>query len=119
MTQPTFGPAGAAIYRSITDDFDLQEHERFQVEQAARLADEIERLRGELEAAPLIVKGSQGQPVAQPLIEATRSHRLALTRILASLKTPAPEADAAPVDPETRKRSEAARKAANARWGNP
>lgn len=118
MPQPTFGPAGAAIYDAITDDCDLQEHERFQVEQAARLADEIERLRGELEAAPLIVKGSQGQPVAQPLIEATRSHRLALTRILASLKIPAPE-DAAPVDPETRKRSEAARKAANARWGNP
>jgi hypothetical protein len=60
--------------------------------------------------APLLVRGSQGQDVINPLISELRQHRATLASLLRQLKLP---------DESTRlaeARSTSARAAANARW---
>ena len=50
------------------------------LEDAARVADLIERMQEELDAdAPFVMKGSMGQPTASPLVSEIRQHRGTLT----------------------------------------
>ena len=51
-------------------------------EQTARVLDEINRLQAELDAGPLVVGGSKGQPVPTRILAELRSHRWLLVRML-------------------------------------
>jgi hypothetical protein len=51
--------------------------------QADRVLAEIERLQSELDAGPLTVPGSKGQPMPNRLLSELRSHRWLLVRMLA------------------------------------
>jgi hypothetical protein len=50
--------------------------------QTARVLDEITRLESELDAGPLVVEGSKGQPVPTRLLAELRAHRWLLARLL-------------------------------------
>lgn len=109
------GPAGRAVWRRIAADvaaqgMELRPDEAVTLEAAARQADTLATLEAALEGAPLMVRGSQGQDVAHPLLAEVRLGRDLLARLLARLNLGKVET------PESRSRS--ARKAARARWGD-
>jgi hypothetical protein len=83
---------------------------------ACREADLVQRLEDELRDAPLMVRGSQGQLVASPLVSEVRQHRSVLSALLKALKLPQTAGDAARAEQET---SEKARAAVRARWDKP
>jgi hypothetical protein len=64
--------------------------------QADRVLGEIIRLQDELDAGPLVVEGSKGQPMPNRLLAELRSHRWLLARLLSDYPAPAgpPAADA-------------------------
>ncbi len=64
--------------------------------QTARVVAEIGRLEAELDAGPLVVEGSRGQPVPTKVLSELRSHRWLLVRMLSDGPMPAgpPVADA-------------------------
>lgn len=64
--------------------------------QAARVLAEIRMLEAELDAGPLVVEGSKGQPVPTRVLSELRSHRWLLARLLADGPVPSgpPAADA-------------------------
>lgn len=107
------GPAGRALWKSIIPAYELRPDELRLLADACREADIIQRLEDELANAPLMVKGSQGQLVASPLVSEVRQHRAVLASLLRALKLPD--------SPATAQRkaaliSEQARLAARARW---
>jgi hypothetical protein len=60
--------------------------ERRYLEDACRTADSITEMEAALLGQPRIVKGSQQQPVAHPLIAEIRQHRVTLSGLLARVK---------------------------------
>jgi hypothetical protein len=60
--------------------------ERRYLEDACRTADAITDMEAALLDQPRIVKGSQQQPVAHPLIAEIRQHRVTLSGLLARVK---------------------------------
>ena len=101
--------SGEALWEDITALYDLRPDELRVLEAACREVDLIERLDEQLVGADLVVKGSQGQPVANPLVQELRQHRSALRACLKQLALP--DEDGAEKD-----RSTQAREAAAARW---
>ena len=99
------------FWRKITKKFELRDDELRILEDSCREMDLIDRLEEALEGADLTVRGSQGQPVANPLVQEVRQHRGQLKSLLGSLKLPDEPGEAAGSS-----RSESARKAAEARW---
>lgn len=83
---------------------------------ACREADIVARLEDEQRDAPLMVRGSQGQLVASPLISEVRQHRAVLAGLLKALKLPQTAGDAKRAEQEA---SEKARAAVRARWDRP
>jgi hypothetical protein len=116
------GRAGTALWTDIHAAWELRADELRLLEAAAREVDLIERMQAELDAgAPLVVKGSMGQPAASPLVSEIRQHRGTLKTLLSALKLS---------EDGRRNRgvyshrgvatvSDAARRAARARWGTP
>lgn len=105
------GP-GKALWRSIANSYELRPDELRILEDACREADLIKKLQDELDHPDqkLIVEGSMGQPVSNPLVPEIRQHRATLGRLLQSLKLP----DAPSSSGKTT--SANARNAAAARW---
>jgi hypothetical protein len=97
------------MWSDVTGSYDLRSDELRVLEDACREADLIDDLTSELVGADRIVRGSQGQPVINPLISEVRQHRATLAALLRQLKLP-DESDTAEA------RSTAARAAVNARW---
>lgn len=110
MTTPAhLGAAGRKLWTDTVKDFDLRPDELRILEDACREADLVDRLEEALRDSDLMVKGSQGQPVASPLVTEVRQHRATFAQLMGKLKL---------VDDETEReaRSVSARAAANARW---
>lgn len=107
-----FGDAGQAFFDQVTAEFDLSVTEQRTLVDVCREIDLVERLQVALDHEPLIVHGSQGQPVASPLVQELRQHRSVLDRLLRSLALPTDDGDAA-----TGSRSSTARERAMQRWG--
>lgn len=109
------GERGGELWTAIAGAYSLRPDEARMLVDVCFEADLIERIQLELIGAPLTVKGSYGQVVANPLLSEIRQHRAVVASLLGKLKLPdTPEG-------ELRKHaatSEAARKAARARWGN-
>jgi hypothetical protein len=119
MSEPRFGAAGEALWRSYVDVYELDVRELADLEQACRTKDELARIDALIAvgAQPLIrARGSMHQWTVRPnpLYEEARQHRLLLSKLLAGIALP----EAKPV-----KSSAAdnvirlnAQSAANARW---
>ncbi len=110
---------GTALWGAITaqaesDRLTLDRRESAWLELAARTADELGKIERALKNAPATTKGSQGQPVPNPLFAEARAARTQIAALLAKIDLYPPEESAAPAVP----RSVAARRAVNARWAN-
>jgi hypothetical protein len=103
------GAAGKKLWTDITAKWALRPDELRVLQDAAFEADLIETLNSSTsgEGFELVVKGSQGQPVINPLISELRQHRSTLAGLLRQLKLPDENAPAA---------GSQQREAANARW---
>jgi hypothetical protein len=103
-------PAGAALWRSIVGRWDLRPDELRVLREAAREVDLIDAMERELAGDKVMIPGSMGQRVVNPLITELRQHRATLAQLLRQLKLP----DESGEKQETR--STQARAAANTRW---
>ncbi|MFD6172064.1 hypothetical protein [Streptomyces coeruleorubidus] len=106
------GPQAAQLWRDIVEGQQLRSDELRVLEDACREVDLIERMHIELQTAPLVVKGSMGQDVANPLVQELRQHRGLVARLLASLKL----RDEDEEERDAQARQDQGRKAAVARW---
>ena len=104
------GDAGSRLWSDIAGKYGLRADELRVLEDAAREADLVQTLNDGMTGQPLLVRGSQGQEVINPLISELRQHRATLAALLRQLKLPDESTDSAEA------RSTAARAAANARW---
>lgn len=103
--------AGKKLWKSLADGtYEFRPDELRILTDACRTADAIAVMEKELDAGELTVKGSQGQPVANPMLAEIRQYRALLVRQLKELHLPDEDGRAAA------SRSESARSAANARW---
>lgn len=113
------GESGAALFRAITEEYELRPDEITVLHSAARLRDAVDDLRASLDGQPATVLGSQRQIVIHPIIPEIRQTESALAALLGKLKLhePAEVHQTTTVlhdGPMTR--SESARKAARTRW---
>lgn len=107
------GAQGRKLWHGIAGKYDLRPDEIRILSDVCREADLIERLEVLLRSSDLMVRGSQGQLVASPLVSELRQHRATLTTMLRALSLPDTESGAQRRAQET---SEQARKAIKARW---
>ncbi|MGV9728468.1 hypothetical protein ACWDUE_13980 [Streptomyces albogriseolus] len=110
----------AAFRDEITEAFDLDpDHARI-VDEAARILDELALMESAIAQHGAIVQGRYG-PQINPALEQADKHRKTFMALLKSLNLPR-ETHAEIVDmteaAAAKARSDAARKAARARWGN-
>ena len=106
---------GTELWRSLTAEYDFgtAPEKLLILEEAARTADMVARLQAIVdEAEELRVRGSQGQPVAMPEVTELRQYRAQMASLLDKLRLPEEDAEGAMT------RSQLARHAARARWGN-
>lgn len=94
-----FGEKAQAVWDGVTGVYALRPDELRILEDACREIDLVERLEADLTGAPLTVKGSQGQPVANPLVAEVRQHRQVVKGLLGSLKLPDEDDARAPANP--------------------
>lgn len=87
--------AGERLWKAVTNEFDLQEHELSMLEQAARVRDRIADLQQLVEDDGLMLESSQGMRL-HPGIAETRQQQIALARLLAQLDVPDPDGDLPP-----------------------
>ncbi|MGI5214957.1 hypothetical protein [Plantactinospora sp. CA-290183] len=105
------GDAGRRLWSDVVGGFTLGPGELGSLWEACRTADELGTLRKALDGADMTVKGSQGQPVANPLLMEVRRHRETLTRLIDALSLPAGDEDAGMTQKQKR-----AQRAAQQRW---
>jgi hypothetical protein len=78
--------AGRALWDRVTNAMNFDDpREVHALRQACLLEDDVARLREELADAPLIVQGSTGQPVENPLLGAIRNATALQARLLSSI----------------------------------
>lgn len=106
-------PGGRALWNSIAKEYKLRPDERRVLAEACRELDLIADLDRNLAAGDILITGSMGQQVLNPLVAELRQHRSTLATLLRQLKLP-DEAPAKAQEPGDR--SATARAAANARW---
>lgn len=113
--------AGRRFWREVFSTYYLiaSPEELFLVEEAARTADVVARLQGVVDTAQsLRTRGSRGQDVAIPELDALRAYRAQFAALLKQLDFPAPlDGDDEP-DNGPMSRSAAGKAGAAARWGN-
>ncbi len=85
--------AGAALWRRLIGAYDLDQWELTVVEAACRQADDVARLEALLSAGGLVIAGSAGQPRLAQAVTEVRQGRLALVRLLDTLRLPEDDAD--------------------------
>ncbi len=109
-TPADLGTRAKRLWTRVASVYDLRDDELIVLEDACREVALVDRLEAELRDKPLMVQGSMGQLVASPLVSELRQHRAVVARLLAQLKLPDEDGRA------QESVSNAARKAANARW---
>jgi hypothetical protein len=110
-----------ALWRAVVGSYDLRPDELAVLRTICRTVDVIEALETAMIDQPLVVTGHGGQVREHPMISETRMQRLALGRLITILHLPnldnatGQRSGAGPGrSPMTR--TDAGRKAANARW---
>lgn len=88
MTARRFAKPGRTLWDSVTDQFELDPAELALLGQACLTLDELIRLEKAMKTADLLVEGSKGQPVSNPLLTQVREHRRLLDALCRSLALP-------------------------------
>lgn len=92
MTKPeprvALGSAGMTLWADVLAKYELRADELRVLEHACQEQDLMARLEEALEDAQLIVKGSMGQSVINPLVSELRQHRSTFAALLRQLKLP-------------------------------
>jgi hypothetical protein len=94
-TPGDLGPRGLALFKSIADEFNLPQHERDLLHEAARVADRLDALDAVVRAEGVTVQSPQGVKTHPALSEA-RAQEIVLTRLIASLRVPDEEDQRSP-----------------------
>jgi len=105
--------AGAALWQSLTGAYDLEPWEATVLESACRQADDVARLEVVIARDGMVSTGSAGQPRLAQAVTEVRQGRLALARLLDTLRLPAEDEAAGRTGRQVR-----AQRAARARWGS-
>jgi hypothetical protein len=87
------GTSGRRLWRSILADFDLSEHELVLLNEACRTVDQLDAF-AEVVAAQGVIEADTGK--AHPAVVESRQLRLALARLVATLRMPTGDEDAVP-----------------------
>ncbi len=88
------GIPGRRLWRSVVEEYDLDEHERVLLVQACRTVDRLDDIAAALVGQPLTVENFRGDPVAHPLLNEQRQQAQTLARLLASLRMPSGDEEA-------------------------
>lgn len=91
MTQRTpngLGSAGKKLWSTVTDGFDLGEHELLVLLEACRTADTLNELEEDRKTHGSVIDSPHGKK-ANPAVVEARQQRLVLAKLLASLAIPA------------------------------
>lgn len=84
---------GKRLWKSITDDFELGEHELSVLLEAARTVDSLDALEAIVRAEGVTMTSPQGVKAHVALVEA-RAQRTTLAKLVASLRIPLDEGEA-------------------------
>lgn len=88
MTAPRgLKPAGKALWKASTEEFEWADHERAILEEACRVRDRIVELDAAVTKDGLMITSSPGARV-HPAVAEARQQRLALAHLLVSLGIP-------------------------------
>lgn len=79
--------SGRALWRAVTRDYVLDEHETMVLREACRTADSLDGLQALVDAQGLTAESSQGTRVHPALVE-LRQQRIAFARLLTALRIP-------------------------------
>ncbi|RTL03903.1 MAG: hypothetical protein EKK62_17355 [Acidimicrobiia bacterium] len=104
------GEKAARFWSDTVATYELSASELLILEDACREVDVVDKLEAEMRTNDLLVEGSMGQPVANPLLGELRQHRALMARLLKQLDLSADDEEPA------KSRSTSARSAAQARW---
>lgn len=107
---------GADLFTTLGASFDFDAHEIPTVVELCLTASLLARLEAEMQREPLIVRGSQGQPAGNPILQELARHRTTYLRLYAALNLPELDENGETID-LSNPRSIRAQKAAQARWG--
>lgn len=80
-------PGGERLWRSVVDDFDLDEHELALLREAVRTVDTLDALAAVVAKDGPMVESPQGLKVHPAIVE-SRQLKIALARLLAALRMP-------------------------------
>jgi hypothetical protein len=109
---PGLRAPGKRLWLSVTDKYVLTAAEVEMLGQAARTADELDRLERAVRSLPdLTTVGSTGQVRSHPLLSEVRNHRLLLERLTTALNLPDESEEVG-----SRAGQRHARRAAEGRW---
>lgn len=86
---------GKRLWNRVLRDFELADHEESILQQACRTVDILDRLQVEIGAGALMVMSSQGSRMNPAVVE-FRQQTLALAKLMASLRIPFGDDEAAP-----------------------
>jgi hypothetical protein len=89
-TPPGLGSGGRKLWKSVTDVFDLEEHELVLLVQAVRTVDLLDELDKRVRADGALHDSPQGLRAHPAAVEA-RQQRIALARLMAALRLPSGE----------------------------
>lgn len=79
---------GKRTWSEVTSKYELRTDELDILEDICREIDLVNVLEKELKDAPLMLKGSQGQDVVNPMVSELRQHRATKRGLWSSLKLP-------------------------------
>lgn len=82
------GPNGAALWRDVLGEYELEEHELALLREAVRTVDQLDALHEISSREGLVVDGPHGSK-AHPALTEARQLRIALARVVAALRLPA------------------------------
>lgn len=82
-TPPGLGTRGRKLWRAITGEFELPEHEAGLLLEACRTSDDLDRLAAVVAAEGVVVDGKP-----HPALVEARQLRIVLSRLVASLRVP-------------------------------
>jgi hypothetical protein len=80
--------SGKALWAAVVGPYELEMHEELLLKEACRVADRLDRLHAEADAAPVTVINSKGDRTAHPALTEARQQEIVLARLLAALRLP-------------------------------
>jgi hypothetical protein len=79
--------AGSRLWRTVSNEFELEQHEMAVLLQACRISDTLDRLQASIDDGEVIVSSPQGTR-ANPAVVEFRQQALTLAKCMAALRIP-------------------------------